>query len=231
MIKNWKALTSLLSAAMLALALAGCGNTATKEGAGDSQQPAQEQSQEQTQTDLKTQYPLTVTDATGESFTFEKAPTKIVSVSPAETESLFALGLDNEIIGVSDYDDYPEAAKTKTKMGGVTKPNEESIIAADADIVFTGISMSEDAVKKLRELGITIFKTDPKSIDDVINNIETFGKITDHQEQAQKLVTQMKKDVTDVTEAVKAVKPEEKKKYTSSSPQAGRLVKVSSWTN
>lgn len=178
----------------------------------DSQQPAQEQSQEQTQTDLKTQYPLTVTDATGESFTFEKAPTKIVSVSPAETESLFALGLDNEIIGVSDYDDYPEAAKTKTKMGGVTKPNEESIIAADADIVFTGISMSEDAVKKLRELGITIFKTDPKSIDDVINNIETFGKITDHQEQAQKLVTQMKKDVTDVTEAVKAVKPEEKKK-------------------
>ncbi len=212
MIKNWKALTSLLSAAMLALALAGCGNTATKEGAGSSQQPAQEQSQEQTQTDLKTQYPLTVTDATGESFTFEKAPTKIVSVSPAETESLFALGLDNEIIGVSDYDDFPEAAKTKTKMGGVTKPNEESIIAADADIVFTGISMSEDAVKKLRELGITIFKTDPKSIDDVINNIETFGKITDHQEQAQKLVTQMKKDVTDVTEAVKAVKPEEKKK-------------------
>ncbi|CAI6082498.1 Vitamin B12-binding protein [Paenibacillus sp. JJ-100] len=212
MIKNWKALTSLLSAAMLALALAGCGNATTKEGAGSSQQPAQEQTQEQAQADLKTQYPLTVTDATGESFTFEKAPTKIVSVSPSETEALFALGLDNEIIGVSDYDDYPEAAKTKEKMGGINKPNEESVIAAEADIVFGGISLSEDAVKKLRDLGITIFKTDPKSIDDVMNNIETFGKITDRQEQAQKLITQMKQDVTDVTEAVKAVKPEEKKK-------------------
>ncbi|MGE6574145.1 ABC transporter substrate-binding protein [Paenibacillus xylanexedens] len=217
--KNWKNVASLLSAAALALALAGCGNATTNEGTGTSQQPAQEQSQGQAQTDLKTQYPLTVTDATGESFTFEKAPAKIVSVSPAETESLFALGLDDQIVGVSDYDDYPEAATTKAKMGGITKPNEESIIAAEADIVFTGISMSEDAVKKLRELGITIFKTDPKSIDDVMNNIETFGKITDHQEKAQEIITQMKQDVTDVTEVVKAVKPEEKKKvYVEFSP-------------
>lgn len=229
--KNWKSVASLLSAAALALALAGCGNATTNEGTGTSQQPAQEQSQGQAQTDLKTQYPLTVTDATGESFTFEKAPAKIVSVSPAETESLFALGLDDQIVGVSDYDDYPEAATTKAKMGGITKPNEESIIAAEADIVFTGISMSEDAVKKLRELGITIFKTDPKSIDDVMNNIETFGKITDHQEKAQEIITQMKQDVTDVTEAVKAVKPEEKKKYTLSSPQAGLWVKANSWMN
>ena len=52
-----------------------------------------------------------------------------------------------------------------------------------------------------------------------MNNIETFGKITDHQEEAQKLITQMKQDVTDVTEAVQAVKPEEKKKvYVEFSP-------------
>ncbi|PQP82766.1 cobalamin-binding protein [Paenibacillus sp. PCH8] len=214
-IKNWKGVASLLSAAMLALTLAGCGTTTSNEGTGTTPlQPTQEQS-----TDIKTQYPITVTDATGESFTFDKAPAKIVSVSPAETESLFALGLDEQIVGVSDYDDYPAAATSKAKMGGVTKPNEESIIAAEADIVFTGISMSEDAVKKLRELGITIFKTDPKSIDDVMNNIETFGKITDHQEKAQEIITQMKQDVSDVTEAVKAVKPEEKKKvYVEFSP-------------
>ncbi|MCM3172829.1 ABC transporter substrate-binding protein [Paenibacillus sp. MER 99-2] len=210
-IKNWKSVASLLSAAALALALAGCGNATTNEGSGASQQPAQEQSQEQTTTDLKTQYPITVTDATGETFTFEKAPAKIVSVSPAETESLFALGLDEQIVGVSDFDDYPEAATTKPKMGGVSKPNEESIIAADADIVFTGISMNEEAVKKFRDLGIVIFKTDPKSVDDVANNIETFGQITDTQEKAQELIAKMKQDVTDVTEAVKAVKPEEKK--------------------
>jgi iron complex transport system substrate-binding protein len=216
--KTWKGMASLLSAAMLALALAGCGTTTTNEGTGTSQ-PAQEQSQGQAQTDLKTQYPLTVTDATGESFTFDKAPAKIVSVSPAETESLFALGLDEQIVGVSDYDDYPEAATAKPKMGGISKPNEESIIAAEADIVFTGISMSEDAVKKLRDLGITIFKTNPKSVDDVMTNIETFGKITDHQEKAQEIITQMKQDVADVTEAVKAVKPEEKKKvYVEFSP-------------
>ncbi|WP_438286759.1 ABC transporter substrate-binding protein [Paenibacillus hubeiensis] len=217
---TWKGMASLLSAAMLTFALAGCGAATTNnEGGAGTQQPAQGQSQEQEQTDLKTQYPLTVTDATGESFTFEKAPTKIVSVSPAETESLFALGLDEQIVGVSDFDDYPEAATTKPKMGGVSKPNEESIIAADADLVVTGISMSEEAVKKLRDLGITIFKTDPKSVDDVIKNIETFGKITDRQAEAQKLAAQMKQDVADVTEAVKSVKPEDKKKvYVEFSP-------------
>ncbi|WP_426253721.1 ABC transporter substrate-binding protein [Paenibacillus pabuli] len=213
--KTWKGMASLLTAAMLALALAGCGTTTSNEGTGTTpQQPAQEQT-----ADLKTQYPITVTDATGESFTFDKAPAKIVSVSPAETESLFALGLDEQIVGVSDYDDYPEAATKKPKMGGITKPNEESIIAAEADIVFTGISMSEESVKKLRDLGITIFKTNPKSVDDVMTNIETFGKITDHQEKAQEIITQMKQDVSDVTEAVKAVKPEEKKKvYVEFSP-------------
>ena len=45
-----------------------------------------------------------------------------------------------------------------------------------------------------------------------MNNIETFGKITDHQKKAQEIITQMKQDVSDVTEAVKAVKPEDKKK-------------------
>src|SRR5699024_7839507 len=95
---------------------------------------------------LQTEYPLTITDASGEEITFEKVPEKIVSTSPSETEILFALGLDDKIVGVSDYDDYPEEALEKPKVGGVVEPNVEAIIEASPDVVIGGISMSDDVV-------------------------------------------------------------------------------------
>jgi iron complex transport system substrate-binding protein len=72
--------------------------------------------------------------------------------------------------------------------------------------------MPEDVVTKLRSLGLKLYKTDPKSIDDVMNNILQIGKITNRQQEAEALVDSMKKDVARVTEAVAGVKEEDKKK-------------------
>lgn len=220
--KTWwnKSLVVVMIAALTVM-LAACGGTAADNKTQDNNQAA-EQTDNTTKPDsseqsLKTTYPLTVKDATGEEFTFDKAPERIVSVSPAETESLFALGLDQEIVGVSDFDDYPQAATTKPKMGGITKPNEEAIIAANPDIVFTGISMKEDVVKKFRDLGISIFKVDPKSYDDVISNIELYGQITDRQQEAKDIVDNMKKVREDVQAAVKDA-ADKKKVYVEFSP-------------
>ncbi|NMM53889.1 ABC transporter substrate-binding protein [Paenibacillus aquistagni] len=220
--KTWwnKSLVVVMITALTVM-LAACGGTAADNKTQDNNQAA-EQTDNTTKPDsseqsLKTTYPLTVKDATGEEFTFDKAPERIVSVSPAETESLFALGLDQEIVGVSDFDDYPQAATTKPKMGGITKPNEEAIIAANPDIVFTGISMKEDVVKKFRDLGISIFKVDPKSYDDVISNIELYGQITDRQQEAKDIVDNMKKVREDVQAAVKDA-AEKKKVYVEFSP-------------
>lgn len=229
MTNSFKRIAAWMLAFTLAFALSACGSNGPQAAADETNaglEQGQAQGQERTdgktesgQADLKTQYPLTVKDATGHEFTFDKAPEKIVSVSPAETESLFALGLDEQIVGVSDYDDYPEAALSKPKMGGITKPNEESLIAAQADIVFTGISMKADTVEKLRSLGINIFKVEPKTLDDVIANIELYGQITDRQEQAKQVTDRMKADRDRVVEAVKDLKPEEKKKvYVEFSP-------------
>ncbi|CAH1212052.1 Vitamin B12-binding protein [Paenibacillus allorhizoplanae] len=160
----------------------------------------------------KTTYPLKVKDATGKEFTFDKAPERIASVSPSETESLFAIGLEANIVGVSDFDDYPEAAKSKPKLGSITKPNMEAVIASNASIVFSGVSMTAKSVEDLRAMNINVFKVDPKTVDDAMNNIQTFGLITDHQEQAEKVVAKMKADRQKVVDAVKDVKQENKKK-------------------
>lgn len=162
--------------------------------------------------DKVTVYPLTVKDATGADITFEKAPERIVSTSPSETEILFALGLGDKIYGVSDFDDYPEEALTKPKVGGVTKPNEEAIITAEPDLVVGGISMKDDIVEKFRSLDLKLYKTEPKKIDDILANILQIGVITDTQAKAEELVAQMKEDIRIVTEAAATIKEEDKKK-------------------
>jgi iron complex transport system substrate-binding protein len=211
MLKVWKNWTTGALALALVLSLAACGNNepkqVTEEVPTEQVTPPVEQAQE-----LRTEFPLTVEDATGETFTFKEAPKQIISISPAETEALFALGLDEQVVGVSDFDDYPVAATTKPKMGGLYNPNEESIIAAQPDLVLTGISMSVEATEKLRDLGIPVFKTDPKSVDDVIANIELYGRITDHQAEAKVVLDQMKQERDEVAELVKSLTPEQKKK-------------------
>ncbi|PAD77638.1 ABC transporter substrate-binding protein [Paenibacillus campinasensis] len=225
MMKPW---LSVLAALLLALSLVGCG--AGKEQQGETngtaqEQPAETDGQEEStgqtpasdEGELKTEYPLTVTDATGTEITFEQAPAKIVSLSPSETEKLFALGLDEEIVGVTDYDDYPEAATTKPRMGGF-QVNEEALIAAGPDVVFSA-TMNAETAEQLRGLGITVYVNNPKTIEDVMESILLLGQITDRQAEAGQVVEQMKQELASVTEAVQSLSEEEKKKvYVEFSP-------------
>ncbi|MFD2370980.1 ABC transporter substrate-binding protein [Brevibacillus sp. GCM10020057] len=206
----WKLAIPLVAA----VSLIGCANSQTA-------QPSENATQQQTDTNqsggsqpaaTETVYPLTVTDATGKEVKIPKAPQRIVSTSPAETEILFALGLDQQIVGVSDFDDYPEAAKAKPKVGGVVKPNEEAILSQSPDLVIGGISMEKPVAEKLKSLGMPVYVTQPKTLDDIMNNIVVIGKMTNRQQQAEQLVAGMKQDIARVQDAVKGLKPEGKKK-------------------
>ncbi|WP_232695934.1 ABC transporter substrate-binding protein [Brevibacillus daliensis] len=215
--KKWTRTLQTFFLFVLVLALSACGNQTTAPTDGAQQPNQQSETKPAEDKALKTTYPLTVKDSTGQEFTFEKAPERILSVSPAETETLFALGLGDKIVGVSDFDDYPQEATTKPKMGSIMKPNAEAIIAAKPDIVFSGISMKEEMVNKFRDLGIKTFKVEPKTYDDVIANIELYGLITDRQEEAKKITDDLKKTREDIVTAVKNVEPK-KKAYIEFSP-------------
>ncbi|QJD84943.1 ABC transporter substrate-binding protein [Cohnella herbarum] len=207
---------------VLAVALAGCGNGNNNEAASpvvsESASPSASSSAPASETpapevaDKKTAYPLTIKDPTGTEFTFDKAPEKIVSTSVSETEILYALGLGDKVVGVSDYDNYPPEVLDKPKVGGVSEPNVEAIMALEPDLVITGISIKDTAVEKFRSLGLKLVKTEPKTVEDVLGNITLFGQITDKQAEAEALVAQMREDIRKVTEAAATIKPEEKKK-------------------
>lgn len=161
---------------------------------------------------LETSYPLTITDASGTEITIESEPERIVTTSPSETEVLFALGLDDKIVGVSDYDDYPAAALEKEKVGGVVDPNAEAIIALEPDLVISGISMSDDVADKLRNLDLMVYKNDAQNLDEILDNILKIGQVVNAQAAAEELVSQMQTDIDEVKAAVSEVAEEDKQK-------------------
>ncbi|GGA37533.1 ABC transporter substrate-binding protein [Paenibacillus physcomitrellae] len=206
-------------AALLLIVLAGCGNAAdNNKGAApaesaevQSQQPSEEPSASTADSSQKTAYPLTLEDASGTEITFEAAPERIISIAPSETESLFALGLGDQIVGVTDIDDYPEEAKAKPKVGGY-ELNTEAIVAAKPDVVFAAGITSADTIKGLRDLGIKVFQFNPKTVEAVIQDITQYGQITDHQAEAVQVTAKMESELAQVTDKAKSLSEDQKKK-------------------
>ena len=98
-----------------------------------------------------------VIDALGRAVTVEGVPERIISLSPSNTEILFALGVGDKVVGVDAYSDYPEeAAAIENKVGDYAGPNVELIISLEPDIVFADNTLQQDAIDQLSELGITV---------------------------------------------------------------------------
>src|SRR5213594_2656778 len=91
---------------------------------------------------------------------FAMAPHRIVSVAPSITEILFALGAGDQVIGDTTYCNYPEAAKSKAKIGGFSTPNLEAILALRPDLVFT-TSQHSELVRDLRYARIEAVELQP----------------------------------------------------------------------
>lgn len=211
-----KVLLTGTAALLLSLGLTACGQQTaeapTQPAASEVQQdPAKPaDTTEASGEAAQTVYPLTLTDATGTEVTFEAAPSKIVSLAPSETESLFALGLDEQIVGVSDNDDYPEAAKSKPKMGGF-ELNTEAIVAAKPDVVFVADLTDDATVESLRGLGMNVFKFNPDTLEDVMNAIAVYGEITDRQAEAKEVTDKMRADIEKVRTAAASINEEDRK--------------------
>lgn len=133
--------------------------------------------------------PGTYIDDIGREVSIDRVPQRIVSHVPSITETLFALGLGDRLVGVSDYCDYPEEAKLKPSIGDYFNPSLEPIVALEPDLVLT--DGHSESIKGLEALGITFFVIDPKDIDGILKDIELLGKITGVEKEARALVSEM----------------------------------------
>ncbi len=130
-------------------------------------------------------------DDLGNEVTFFEPPKRIVSLAPSNTEILFALGLNSEIIGVTEFCDYPEEAKKKEKIGGFSNPNLEKIYSLKPDFVFGIRGNPKDTLINLTKLNFNVLAYDPVNVDELLNLIELIGKIVDKREEAYDLINKM----------------------------------------
>lgn len=196
-----KNLYSLLFASMLAVGvLAGCGETKTEEKEKASQTEAS--------------FPVTIKDADDKEVVIDEKPEKIVSLIPSNTEIAFALGLGDEMVGVSDYDNYPKETADIEKVGG-TEFNVEKIISLKPDLVLAHASSahnSAEGLQQLRDAGIDVLVVnDAANFNGVYESIDMIGEATGETEEAAELVEDMKEKMTDIKEKASKISAEEQK--------------------
>lgn len=157
-------------------------------------------------------YPQTHTDVLGRSVTFESRPEVIVSLAPSVTEMLFALGAGDQVVGRTDFDNYPAEVESLPSIGGFTVStiSIESILALEPDLVVGGAVAQAEIVNALDGTGIEVFIVEATSIEGIMEEILTLGQITGNSRGARDLVADLENRVAAVTEKVNTVQDGEK---------------------
>ena len=133
---------------------------------------------------------------------------RAISLAPSLTESIFAVGAGDRLVGVTTFCDYPPEAEKIPKVSDTLTPNLEAIIALRPQIIFVSTaSQLENFFNTLEKQNIAVFVTAPNNLDDVFKNLLTFGELFGTKPQAEKLVGELKSRVAAVSEKVKDKTP------------------------
>lgn len=178
---------SALPAAALALLLVAC----SPDPSGSTATPATSAPE--------ASFPMTLVDDDGVEVTIAAEPMRIVTFAPSMTETLFALGVGDRIVGVSgDYDDHPPAALDVARIGGAGEfgvdPNLEAVLALEPDLFIT-IAGGDAWKGRLRELGVTVLTLDAVDLDDLLRDIAVLGDVVGATDAAVDLIGGMTAEV------------------------------------
>lgn len=193
---------SLIVVLVLIFTFVGCGNQEeVQEENQENQEELEENEEEQGEEENESQYPVNITDGYGREIELEKPAEKIISLAPSMTETIFALGAGDRLVGVTTYCNYPEEAKEIDQVGDFEGPNLESVIEKNPDVV-VALAMGDDEKSKLEDAGITVFLQDPQNLDEVFDNIKKIGTILGLQEEAESLTSNMNAKKDSIIETV-----------------------------
>lgn len=152
-------------------------------------------------------FPVTVTDDAGREVTIDAEPQRIVSLAPANTEIVYALGLLDRLVGVTTYDDYPAEVADIDKMGDFVTPNLEAITAAQPDLILATTGVQADVIEQLEGTGAAVLAVDPQTLDALYVSIETVGKATGTGDVAEDLTEAMRYRLASIAKSVSAEDP------------------------
>lgn len=149
-----------------------------------------------------------ITDEIGRRVSVPQPVRRIVSLAPSLTETLYALGAQERLAGVTDYCDYPPEAQVKPKVGGVVNPNLEQVVALKPDLVLATRSINRrETVQALDRLGIAAYVTDPRSVEAVLASIGRLAEVIGAREASEALVAKLQTRLAELKRQLGARQP------------------------
>ncbi len=149
--------------------------------------------------------PRTFVDALGRKLFVAKPPGRVVSMAPSVTEILYALGLEDAVVAVTPFCDYPLAAQRKTHLGG-THPSVEQILVLKPDLVLAPQDFIQpDLLQSLDRVKIPVFVLQASQLEDVLGQIQTLARMFDRGKAGDELVGAIRQRVRLVKERTQAL--------------------------
>jgi iron complex transport system substrate-binding protein len=145
-----------------------------------------------------------VTDEIGRKIDIQQSPQRIVSLAPGITETLYALNLDDKIVGVTAFCNWPPQARQKPRIGGFTNPSIEKIVSLKADLIIaTADGNRKETIQQLERIGLPVYVTNPSDTDGILKSILHIGEITNREKDAGKLVEKLQKRLDNITAQIR----------------------------
>jgi iron complex transport system substrate-binding protein len=149
-----------------------------------------------------------VTDEVGRTVRVPVNPQRIISLAPSLTETLYALHVEDRLVGDTVYCDYPVDAQKKAKVGGVIDPNLEQIAALHPDLVLVTKGANRlETVRALDALGIPSYATDPHSVDEIISSTRKLAEVLNIPETGRAVSEDLQTRLEELHTMLKSVPP------------------------
>ena len=186
---NKKRIVSLLLALAMIFALAGCTSSEPAQPAEPSEPEASGSA-------------ITVTDMTGREITLDEPATRVVALSAADCEFLYAVGAGDTLVGRGEYCDYPAEVLDVPSVQSGYDTNIEQIIALEPQVLLMStMAQTEEQVAALEEAGIKVVVSDAQDIEGVYTALEMIGTLMGKEKEAEQVITTMQVQLHELSES------------------------------
>ncbi|MFO7791724.1 MAG: ABC transporter substrate-binding protein [Candidatus Saliniplasma sp.] len=142
---------------------------------------------------------ITVTDARGETITFEAPPERIISFMPSNSEILCYIGEGDRVVGVDDFSDYPSEIEDLPTVGDSSSVDYEKITELEPDVVVTP-SFNNHTINYLEKIGHTVVATNSNTLEDVYSDMRVLGTMCGIEEEADQMANELENDMNEITQ-------------------------------
>ncbi len=162
-----------------------------------------------TQEDL---FPITLTDDNGTELTLSEKPERIISAAPSNTEIIFRLGLEDRLVGRSEFCNFPEEAKSIESIGKMSPLNAEKIASLQPDLILSYGGFQLKDIPRLRELGFKVLVVQSESLQEMIQGIQLISRACGVPQEGEQLISLMQQRIDQIKSRVETTLSGEKPK-------------------